>query len=233
MSALIFWGWYKNKVRLTLWSLSLLYYFLCAPFFSSGLLAWLEAPSKDGLTHTNPQTVVVLGGGIKEGDLHLPLSSDALKRALVGVSYAKTNNLPLFFSGGGNKALSEAEGFLISINSIYKPFNVNVAKEINFITEDKSLNTVENAKFLASLLASNKTITLVTSAYHMKRSRYIFEHFGFNVIELPADFKQDYPSTLIWQDFLPSLHGLHQSYIVSHEIFGILSLWPQGIWSPF
>lgn len=67
----------------------------------------------------------------------------------------------------------------------------------------------------------------------MKRSRYIFEHFGFDVIELPTDFKRDYPYAFMWQDLLPSLGGLEQNYIISHEIFGILSLWPQGIWSPF
>lgn len=61
-----------------------------------GLLTWLEAPPKTELTHTNSQAVVVLGGGVSIGHPHFPLSSDALKRALAGVSHAKTHKLPLF-----------------------------------------------------------------------------------------------------------------------------------------
>lgn len=176
---------------------------------------------------TNEQSVVVLGGGAYNGHPHISFGSDALKRAIVGISYASRYDLPLYFTGGGDGIISEADAFKELFHGTLKEIGVNQNIEINL--EQTSLNTVENARNLRNILHSNE-IALVTSAYHMKRAELIFKHFGFKVTKVPTDYKRDYPSNLKWRDFLPSIGGIYKNYIYLHEVVGILSLMPQRIW---
>lgn len=98
--------------------------------------------------------------------------------------------------------------------------------------EDKSLDTYQNAEF--SKVAFEKaglkepTIYLVTSAYHMKRSIRLYEHFGFKVIPAATNFKINHRAKDMW-DYLPNAHSLYKSYIALHEYVGLLSLKVRGI----
>ena len=56
-------------------------------------------------------------------------------------------------------------------------------------------NTFEEAKAIRKLLdreknIEQKKIILVTSAFHMKRAKKIFEREGINVLPYPVDFKK-------------------------------------------
>jgi len=63
--------------------------------------------------------VIVLGGGYTQGVANLPLSSDAYKRMMWGFMVAKSNNVPLLFSGGGlNREYLESDAFLDSLKEI-------------------------------------------------------------------------------------------------------------------
>ena len=95
-------------------------------------------------------------------------------------------------------------------------------------TENKSLDTYENAKYSKKLFKDlnikNPTILLVTSAYHMKRATKLYEQFGFKVIPIPTDFKISYEEKTLW-DLLPNIGAFKKSYIALHEYFGLLSLY--------
>jgi uncharacterized SAM-binding protein YcdF (DUF218 family) len=235
ITILIFLGWFKPHFRKPAWMLALFFYVLTINATSSFPLKWLESHSKPS-TNRPPIAVVVLGGGVGVGHPNLPLSSDGLKRALVGLNYAKVHDLPLFYSGGGHKEATEAHGFLQSIEYIYNPFNISIPPTnpknldgFGVVLEDKSRDTFENAQFIASKLPPKSPIALVTSAYHLPRSKIIFEHFGFEVLPIATDFKRDYPENLEWRDWLPTIDGLQRNYILMHEIVGILSLLPRGV----
>lgn len=235
---LLYLGWKNPAFKKAFLSLALFWYLLTITPTSLLPLKWLE---KDSLTFTQnrPNAVVVLAGGVGVGHPNLPLSSDALKRALAGVHFAKKHNIPLFYTGGGTKQLSESSAFIKSLEYTYLPFNAlllvdkfNGFDHFYIVLEDKSLDTFENGKYIASLMPAKSTIALVSSAYHLLRAKIIFEHFGFEVLPIPTDFKRDYPANLTWRDWLPSLEGLKRNYIVLHEIVGIASLILRGIW-PF
>ena len=49
------------------------------------------------------------------------------------------------------------------------------------------INTYEESVAVSNLLGDNKNIILVTSAFHMKRAKGLFEKRGFNVTAFKVD----------------------------------------------
>jgi uncharacterized SAM-binding protein YcdF (DUF218 family) len=87
--------------------------------------------------------------------------------------------------------------------------------------EDKSLNTLEGARYASQQLADAKIsrIALVTHAIHMPRARLIFERTGFSVIEAPTAYSTWRPPGIL--NFLPSPQGLELSHAFMHEVIGL------------
>ena len=89
-------------------------------------------------------------------------------------------------------------------------------------------NTLQEARAINKLLNykipfKNKKIILVTSAFHMKRAKKVFEREGMNVLPYPVDFKTSknfstsLKNPLIW---LPSSSNLNSSSRAIREIIG-------------
>ncbi|WP_281951802.1 YdcF family protein [Nitrosophilus kaiyonis] len=180
---------------------------------SSFLLKPLENSSYKE-TKIKPKYVVVLGGGYTRGDI--PTSFGATKRLLKGLAIAKSNKLPLIYSGFEYKYAKK------SIDFIRKNFGFDE----KIIYERKSKNSFQNGKFCSKIL-KNREIFLVTSAYHMPRVYKIFSYFGFKIIPVKTDFltKKEFDKF----SFFPKMENLYNSYIALHEYFGLLSLYLRGI----
>ena len=88
--------------------------------------------------------------------------------------------------------------------------------------EDKSDNTLENARYSYHLLQQSgiKRIYLVTHAWHMPRSLSVFQAVGFEVIPAPTAYTTRYKTNLM--TFIPNADALVTSRIYLHEIIGIL-----------
>jgi len=234
-------GLYAKRFRLFFIANALLFYLFSTTYIADWLLAPLEEPYNKPLEKASSvDAVIVLGGGHAQGVANLPLSSDAYKRMMQGLMIAKTNNIPLLFSGGGvQKEYLESDAFLDSLREIKQSLEIATpsskslaSKEFSLHVEDKSLDTYENAFF--SKLAFEKaglktpTIYLVTSAYHMRRSIMLYEHFGFHIIPAATDFKISHNRKDMW-DYLPNEFSFYKSYIALHEYAGLLSLKLRGI----
>ena len=74
-----------------------------------------------------------------------------------------------------------------------------------------------------SLCFKNKKILLVTSAWHMKRSRMMFEKYakGVEVVCAPADFEMSMAARKGWS-VLPDAYSLHLNSVAVHEWVGIV-----------
>ena len=82
-------------------------------------------------------------------------------------------------------------------------------------------NTYEESIAVTKLIPNNSSIILVTSAFHMHRSKYLFEKQGFNVIPYPVDFKyQNRNITLL--SFLPDIGSLKKTSRFIRENIGRL-----------
>ena len=69
-----------------------------------------------------------------------------------------------------------------------KAIELGVVENKILITE-KVKNTYEESLEVLKLIPKGSSIILVTSAFHMERSKYLFEKQGFKVNPFPVDFK--------------------------------------------
>lgn len=227
---------YTKKFRFLLAAVAFIFYLLSSSYVSDALLIPLEKPFNTNLPSSDHvDAVVVLSGGSINGSKNLPLGNDSFKRVLWGLFIAKSQNLPLVFSGGGlYRQYSESQAFLDSMKEFqeYLGINIPISKDLvphhfGVCVEDESLDTYQNARFSKEIFVRAKIpepiIYLVTSAYHMKRAQILFTHFGFRVIPAATDFKAGNETKTIW-DYLPNMNALKNSYTALHEYFGILSL---------
>jgi len=81
--------------------------------------------------------------------------------------------------------------------------------------------TEDESNEVKKLLPDLKNIILVTSAFHMPRSKSLFERKGFNVIAYPVDSKVSFESTTIL-DYLPDASSFTRSETAIRELLGRL-----------
>ena len=110
----------------------------------------------------------------------------------------------------------EPEGFILKNKAI--SFGVPQAKIL--VTENVK-NTYEESIAITKLISNNSSIILVTSAFHMHRSKYLFEKQGFDIIPYPVDFKTSNAKTSI-MNFLPSVSSLNNVSLFIRENIGRL-----------
>lgn len=214
--------WHRRPVIarwLLVASLSLLW-IASTPYVAESALHWLE--SQTTALSEPPQeadAIVILGGG---SYVHAPeyagqdtISEATLVRLRYGATLQRKTGKPILVTGGAplGNGLSEAQQMR---SALEQDFQVPVRW-----TEDRSDNTLENARF--SFLTLQKTgirkIYLVTHAWHMPRSAEAFRRAGFEVVEAPTAFTTRYRLDIL--AFLPSAAALRDCKIFAHEAIGL------------
>lgn len=89
------------------------------------------------------------------------------------------------------------------------------------LVTEKVKNTYEESIAVTKIVPNNSSITLVTSAFHMQRSKYLFEKQGFNVMPYPVDFKSSNSKVSI-MSFLPDVNALNKTSLFIRENLGRL-----------
>ena len=110
----------------------------------------------------------------------------------------------------------EPEGLILKNKAI----SLGVPKEKILVTENVK-NTYEESIAVTKLISNNSSLILVTSAFHMHRSKYLFEKQGFDIIPYPVDFKTSNAKTSI-MNFLPSVSSLNKVSLFIRENIGRL-----------
>ena len=191
-------------------------------------MSWVESPfQRISASEVEPaDAVVVLSGGrvVAPGPLAISEWTDA-DRFYGGVELFKAGKAPwLVFTGGwvpweGN-AKPEGEVLKIYAEQLGVP-----TKQI--LISGVAQNTAEEAvavkETLTQQLGAQKKqikILLVTSAFHMQRSKKLFERAGFNVEPFAVDFKVSEVKELSVLDFLPNADALQQTETAWRELYG-------------
>ncbi|MBL6851361.1 MAG: YdcF family protein, partial [Alphaproteobacteria bacterium] len=89
------------------------------------------------------------------------------------------------------------------------------------LVTEKVKNKYEESIAVTKIVPNNSSITLVTSAFHMQRSKYLFEKQGFNVMPYPVDFKSSNSKVSI-MIFLPDVNALNKTSLYIRENLGRL-----------
>jgi uncharacterized SAM-binding protein YcdF (DUF218 family) len=175
----------------------------------------------------NADAVVVLSGMLVEVPGPVPSEewSDGVDRFDAGVDLVKSGKAPvLVFTGGWLPWHLDArpEGDVLTERAVA----LGVPRDRILVT-GKVRNTAEEAQAVAQLLrnrgqgAGTRSIALVTSAYHMRRSRLLFTRAGLLVSPFPVDF-QTSASPLSFMDLLPHAGSLENTEVAVREFYGYL-----------
>jgi uncharacterized SAM-binding protein YcdF (DUF218 family) len=177
---------------------------------------------------------ILLGGfvdtGISSAVGHMT-TTDSADRLLAAIMLTSTNpDQPLIMSGGSNPiigGLGEAE----LTGDYLARAGLNIR---NLYLENKSRNTHQNATLVKQLIESkmpelsDKRWRLVTSAFHMKRSRAVFEKAGMDVVAYPADYRSEDSHRQTWRGYKSLVLGLRDTDIAVKEWIGYFAYWMTG-----
>ncbi|MCP4131775.1 MAG: YdcF family protein [bacterium] len=214
---------FSRSGKIVYWGLFLLIYFLSTPFVSNKLMYRLEhsiTPEFDG---THYEAAVVLTGvvNLNLSDTTAVEFSRGVDRILRGMELLKSGTVDYLIISGGTGSLF---GSNKSEARVLKKFALRWGlPEEKILVESGSRNTRENAERTKKVIEKQgfKKFLLITSAFHMKRSKGCFKAVGLNPTALPVDY---FVSGRVndFRDFLPASGALELSYIYIHENVGIL-----------
>jgi uncharacterized SAM-binding protein YcdF (DUF218 family) len=170
-------------------------------------------------------TAIIPGGIIsppKRKDEQANFAKSA-NRLLIAVQLFKIHKIDtILISGGGSdlKAEDLPESVQLKKYLIYCGI-----PEQNILTEERSKNTMENARFSRQLIDQRSLkgpFLLITSAFHMKRAMGCFRQVGLNVDEFPVDYYTGERSFSFASFFIPSSDAFMKWTLLIHEITGYL-----------
>jgi len=206
------------------WWLLLFAWIFFLPITYAIPLYWLEKSYFHNSHETQTaQAIVILGAGLTNSSSMMQpnVNAQLLEQIRFGAYLQRKTNLPILVTGGGFHAtFTEAE---MMKQVLEEEFHAHV----DFV-EDRSDNTVENAKFSYEILKKNniKTIFLVSSSWHLKRAELMFQEYAPDIKTIPiADFF--YASkkfTFDREDYLFSLATPYYQKRFYGEVFRLLWL---------
>ncbi|MDY7219238.1 YdcF family protein [Denitrificimonas sp. JX-1] len=164
--------------------------------------------------------IVVLGGGRETNDpawQNDQPSLMAMQRIRYAARIAKASQLPLLTSGGLHYGQPPSEAQIMA-----DIFTQDFALTTRWL-EGESRTTWENARFSAAMLQAEGVhrIVLVTQAWHMPRSRWSYEQFGFEVISAPVGFLSG-PNRRPLNGWIPESKALWHNTALLNEAIGAL-----------
>ena len=176
-----------------------------APELAKGDAAATTVSGNEGADN-DPQVAARLGFRV--------LSGDSIARTSEGAALHLETRLPVAVTGGSPLAArleseaAAAKRYLIRLG--VPPGEI--------LVEGESRNTWENARFVANL-SDARSIYLVTSAFHIKRSIECFVANGFEVTPVATYFRVGRGKYTFW-DYAPKSSSFSDSILALHEFVG-------------
>lgn len=204
---------------------------LSLPPVADALMAPLERDARLAAAEAPPccyAAILVLGGGVypeMPPDMPAPHLTDGVDRVWQAARLFHAGVAPLVIASGGRMRVegsrqSEAEAMRQILIDLGVPAG-------NIVLEDASENTIENIVFVRRLVG-DKTIALVTSAYHMPRALRLARTHGLKAAAFPTDWHVDWRRRTPWQNWLPTLAAASDSEIALREHAAALLDWRES-----
>ena len=177
------------------------------------------APLEKGKVYS---TAIVLGGFTNETRTGTGFYNDHADRLIEAVRLKSTGKVASILMSGGNEhpndGFTEADYVHATLREMNFPDSV-------ILIENQSTNTVTNAKYSKKLLDAKHLkgpYILVTSAFHMRRSIYIYKQNGMDVIPYPCDYIGGNNIMLFSDYFVPNVQTLYDWSFYIKEFFGLI-----------
>jgi uncharacterized SAM-binding protein YcdF (DUF218 family) len=212
----------KLKRRAFIISAVLLLVFTNRGIFELVVKAWDVNSGKLDKNKTY-STAIVLGGFSGEDKHGKGYFNDCSDRILEALRLKASGQVSHILVTGGSGSLNP-DGFSEG------EFVRGVLKEMKYpdsaiLIEPKSRNTIENAAFTKELLQRSgmkPPYILVTSAYHMRRSQYIFQKTGLDVIPYSCNYVAGIGRLSFFDYILPDAGTLNLWGLYIKEMIGLV-----------
>ena len=179
------------------------------PIVGNYLMQKLEHPYKpiSSYSISKADAIVMLSGVLKKIEIknNAKYEFGEANRFLSSIDLINQNKANKLIYTAGKVPWIEnrkPEGYILKNKAI----SLGVPQDKILVTENV-INTYEESIAVTKLIPKNSSIILVTSAFHMDRSKYLFEKKGFVVTPFPVDFKSSASDISIFS-FLPSLGAM-------------------------
>ena len=210
---------YKRKVFVSLAFLVLI--ISSNSFVGNYLVGKLEQPYKPKSIKSlkKHDAIIVLSAGVKKigtGENIIYEFAD-LDRFFSGLELKKNHKANLLIFTAGQVPWTKyfkPEGVILKEKAV----SLGIGEAQIKVTKEAK-NTYEESIVLLELLPKNSSILLVTSAFHMNRSKYLFDKQGFVVTPFPVDFKSSNLKFSIL-NILPNLNSLYKTSLFIRENIG-------------
>lgn len=210
--------WGRKRLAIVFFSVAALWFlFWSSPVTYRYLASGLEMQFPVVMAEESPtaDAIAILGGGVGCNTNEYPYGEmwTSADRVWHGARLYKAGKAPKIFITGGGTTFGTA--------MLLQDFGVPKEAICNNLT---ARNTEEEAKFIAS--TGVKRLLLVTSAWHMRRAKLMFEKYapGLEVIPAATDYEAlvrcGWKSGFNWSDFIPNAEMLFQSSYMLKEIIG-------------
>jgi uncharacterized SAM-binding protein YcdF (DUF218 family) len=168
----------KNQRKYLKWGFFMFLFFSLAPIFQ--IFAWMwEVPLTDMRTMEKEYDIGIVLGGFSRGDVkpfdRLHFTSSAT-RVTTAIELYEAGKIKKILVTGGSFSVQEGQLAEGERTRLFLE-KIGIPPE-DIIIENKSLNTRENATLTKKLIDaeySGSTCLLITSAFHMRRSKKCFE----------------------------------------------------------
>ena len=180
----------KRQRALAVAGLAVLLVFSSAPV-ENALYRWLEASAHDTTHADETYDCVIFLGGIVDGDAtalyHQTSYNDNVERLFATYDMLRTGRARYAITSGGTEGASG----VIEAEAVRDQLIAWGIAPDRVLVDDKANNTHENAVYTAAIAKQQgfTKITIVTSAYHMKRAVDCFHAVGLDPDTLPADYR--------------------------------------------
>ena len=161
------------------------------PIVGNYLMQKLEYPYKPTSSYSisKADAIVVLSGVLKKIEIKNNTKYEFAEgnRFLSSIDLINQNKAnKLIYTSGKIPWIEnrKPEGYILKNKAI----SLGVPEAKISVTENV-INTYDESIAVSKLIPKNSSIILVTSAFHMHRSKYLFESQGFKVMPFPVDFK--------------------------------------------
>ena len=212
------------RKNIFIWLALILFYLFSTPFISDEIFQYVEKGQtiKDVKSVPNADAIVVLGGMFnyvktESGGKNEWSDPDRFYGGIALYKASKANQL--IFTGAKmpwSEINQETEGESLKRYAIEMGVPDSAIKISGLVT-----TTGDESNEVKKLIPNAKSIILVTSAYHVPRSKSLFERKGFNVVAFPVDSKVSFEATTIL-DYLPEANSFKQSETAIRELIGRL-----------
>lgn len=216
----------KSKRRALRIAIGILF-IISNPLISNLVAEIYEAKGVEVSTLTTYDAAIILGGF---SNLKTPYNADRLNLGIAPNRFSQTIDLyhqgkikKIVLSGGNGNVLGHQQNEAIIAAAYLNRVGI---PQSDIIIDKKSRNTYENFKFSKELLKTGNDfdkILVVTSAFHVPRSRLIAKRVGLSCDFFPTDFFFKNWMLTPHRTFIPNTDCISMWEAIIKEWFGMLA----------